>query len=168
MYWDHKHNQTNKQKERKKEKDHGEKKKKGEQRGKGEKKTEREKNDTNLVFNSQVSKISLPETTYDSETLKLKEGMQMVQNAFVLLLLIKGQKTLLSPVLIIWSTANVLKSEFYNNLCVSHSRYMADCSQQGESSWGVSLKKKNVPVTSVINKLTSIYILCFLKYWVTN
>lgn len=169
MYWDHKHNQTNKQKERKKEKDHGEKKEGRTERKRGKENRKERKNDTNLVFNSQVSKISLPETTYDSETLKLKEGMQMVQNAFVLLLLIKGQKTLLSPVLIIWSTANVLKSEFYNNLCVSHSRYMADCSQQGESSWGVRLKKKkNVSVTSVINKLTSIYRLCFLKYWVTN
>lgn len=72
-----------------------------EEKGKRNKTERREKNDSNLVFNSQVSKISLPETTYCSETLKLKEGMQMVQNAFVLLLLIKGQKTLLSPVLII-------------------------------------------------------------------
>lgn len=43
----------------------------------------------------------------------------MVQKAFILLLLIKGQKTISNPVLIIWNVVNIL-SEFYNNLYASY------------------------------------------------
>lgn len=76
-----------------------EKKKRVEQTERGGKKENRrgKKDDSNPVFNSQVSKISSNWTTF-SETSEIKRRMQMVQNVFVLFLLIKGQRTMLSTV----------------------------------------------------------------------